>query len=238
MQSREFGWPGHTCESRHSDGVIVTVTTHSTRVVLVDDHPAMRAGVRGVLEKAHGIDVVGEAATGEEALSVLERTSPDVVFLDIGLPDVDGISLLDEIKKISAHAKIVMFSCQTGEASVRMTLDAGVNGYLTKLASPREIVDAVRRVCRGQVAMSADVVTHLVSGVREKRQTGASLLTTRESEVWAELAKGLSNKEIARVLFLSEHTVKFHVHNLLRKLGLKSRAEAIYAAHRQGVALR
>jgi len=208
-----------------------------TRVVLVDDHPAMRAGVKGVLERATGISVVGEASTGEQALTVLRSTSPDVVFLDIGLPDTDGISLLDDIRDLPVATKVVMLSCQTDEASVRMAVDGGACGYLTKLAGPREIVDAVRRVQRGQAAISADVATHLVSAIRAQRREGEPTLTTREREVWRAMAQGMSNGAIAGSLFLSEHTVKFHVHNLLRKLGLKTRAQAICAAHHRGMSL-
>ena len=196
----------------------------------------MRAGVRGVLEKASGIAVVGEASTGEQALSMLKRTSPDVVFLDIGLPDVDGISLLDDIKRVARDTKVVMLSCQTDETSVRMAVDGGARGYLTKLTGPREIVDAVRQVQRGQVAISADVASHLVSAIRTQRRPGEPTLTAREREVWRALARGLSNADIARELYLSEHTVKFHLHNLLQKLGLKTRAAAICAAHRRGMA--
>jgi DNA-binding NarL/FixJ family response regulator len=197
----------------------------------------MRAGVRGVLEKAADICVVGEASTGAQALSVLGATTPDIIFLDIGLPDTDGISLLEAIRLTSAGTKVIMLSCQTDEASVRMAVDGGASGYLTKASGPRELVDAVRMVSRGQVALSADVATHLVSAIRAQRRSGEPTLTVREREVWRALSHGMSNAEIARTLFLSEHTVKFHVHNLLGKLSLKTRAEAICAAHRRGMAL-
>lgn len=209
--------------------------TQSTRVVLVDDHPMVRAGVRGALEREGDISVVGEAATGAQALSLMRSATPDVVFLDIGLPDMDGITLLGEIMKLKSPAKIVMLSCQTDEMSVRMAVDGGASGYLTKDAGPREITDAVHRVRRGQVALSPDVATHLVSAIRGQRRAGEPTLSDREREVWRALAMGMSNAAIAKDLFLSEHTVKFHVHNLLAKLGLKSRAEAICAAHRRGV---
>lgn len=209
----------------------------TTRVVLVDDHPGMRAGVRAVLEKTPDITVVGEASTGAQALAVLRSTVPDVVFLDIGLPDVDGISLLGDIQKASPGAKVVMLSCQTDEASVRMAVDAGAAGYLTKFSGPHEIVDAVRMVQRGQIALSPDVATYLVSAIRSQRRGGEPTVTAREREVWRAVAQGLSNAEIAKQLFLSEHTVKFHIHNLLGKLGLKTRAEAICAAHRRGMSL-
>jgi two-component system nitrate/nitrite response regulator NarL len=216
--------------------VVSVLGTRAARVVLVDDHPTMRMGVRRVLESASWIDVVGEAGSGRQALSVLERTDPDVVFLDLGLPDGDGLSLVGAIRGACSKVKIVVFTCLGDEATVRATFGAGVDGFLTKIASPGEIVDAVRRVCCGQVAASADVVTHLASRVRQIGDRTASTLTAREREVWREVAKGSSNREIAQVLFVSEHTVKFHVHNLLRKLGLKSRAEAAYVAHQQGIA--
>jgi len=215
----------------------VTTAVQATSVVLVDDHPAIRAGVRSILERTSDISVVGEASTGEQALAVLRESAPDVVFLDIGLPDIDGISLLDEIMLLGAHTKVVMLSCQTDESSVRMAVDGGASGYLTKLTGPRELVEAVRRVRGGQVALSPDIATHLVSAIRQQRRIGEPRLTTREREVWRSMAQGLSNSEIAASLFLSEHTVKFHVHNLLGKLGLKSRGEAICAAHRRGMAL-
>jgi len=209
--------------------------TQSTRVVLVDDHPTVRAGVRVALERAKDIDVVGEAGTGAQALTLLASSDPDVVFLDIGLPDVDGITLLRQIMKLKGATKVVMLSCQTDETSVRLAVDGGACGYLTKATGPREMVDAVHRVRSGQVALSPDVATHLVSAIRAQRRLGEPTLTDREREVWRALSEGMSNAAIANALFLSEHTVKFHVHNLLRKLGLKSRAEAICAAHHRGM---
>jgi DNA-binding NarL/FixJ family response regulator len=209
----------------------------ATRVMLVDDHPAMRAGVRSVLEKTSDICVVCEASTGAQALAMVAANKPDVMILDIGLPDTDGIALLREVAMASPRTKVVMLTCQTDETSVRMAVDAGASGYLTKLTGPREIVEAVRMVRRGQVAVSPDVATHLVSAIRGQRRNGEPKLTVREREIWRAVAQGLSNADIARTLFLSEHTVKFHVHNLLQKLGLKTRAEAICAAHRRGMSL-
>jgi DNA-binding NarL/FixJ family response regulator len=213
----------------------MTPAFQTTRVVLVDDHPVMLAGVRGVLERTNDISVVGEAATGADALSLLTSATPDVVLLDVGLPDVDGIALLDEILKRGPGTKVVMLSCQTDETSVRMAVAKGASGYLSKATGPRGIVDAVRSVRSGQVALSPDVATHLVSAVRGQRRSGEPMLTSREREVWRCLAEGLSNADIARTLFLSEHTVKFHVHNLLHKLGLKTRAAAICSAHHRGM---
>lgn len=209
----------------------------AARVMLVDDHPAVRAGVRAVLEKTSDISVVAEASTGEQALKMIAANKPDIAILDIGLPDTDGIALARQVLLVSPRTKVIMLTCQTDETSVRMAIGAGASGYLTKLAGPHEIVEAVRMVRRGQVAVSPDVATHLVSAIRGQRRAGEPRLTACEREVWRALAEGLSNAEVAHKLFLSEHTVKFHVHNLLGKLGLKTRAEAICAAHRRGMAL-
>ncbi len=209
--------------------------TGSTRVVLVEDHPVMRAGVRSVLEKAHDIDIVGEADTGRQGEAMVRRLAPDVVLLDIGLPDVDGIELLRSIMATDSRARVIMYSCQGDGTSVGMAMEAGACGYLTKAARPRELIDAVRRVMRGQVPLSPEASTGLMSALRAAAQPGVESLTEREREIWTALAEGLTNAQIACRLFISEHTVKFHVHNLLRKLELRTRAEAICAAHRRGL---
>ncbi len=205
------------------------------RVVLVEDHPLMRTGIRNVLGKAADIDVVGEASTGRRALEVVASKRPDVVLLDITLPDEDGITLLAKLKS-AVRCAVIMLSFHTEERFVRMAMDAGASGYLTKSAEPRDLIEAVRSVGKGQVPLSPEAAARLVSLITRQRRPGRPELTAREREVWRLLAQGDSNAEIARTLFISEHTVKFHVHNLLRKLGFKNRSEAICAAHRRGLA--
>jgi two-component system nitrate/nitrite response regulator NarL len=210
-------------------------TLESTRVFLVDDHPLIRAGVRNSLRKAADMEVVGEADSGEAALGMLRRLDPHVVLLDIGLPDTDGITLIRMIRTMCANTRVIMLSCSSDERSVRMAMDAGASGYLTKSASPQQIVDAVRRVMKGQVSLSPEAATRLVANLRAGQTVCEAALTARELEVWRAIGEGMSNGEIARDLFISERTVKFHVHNLLRKLGFRNRAEAICAAHRRGL---
>ncbi|PKQ20534.1 MAG: hypothetical protein CVT66_04280 [Actinobacteria bacterium HGW-Actinobacteria-6] len=205
-----------------------------TRVVLIEDHPVMRAGVRSVLEHVSDIEVIGEADTGEQGIAVVNQLVPDVVLLDIGLPGMDGIKTLQVIRS-SGNSKVIIFSCQGGGPSVSLAMESGANGYLTKSAKPREIVDAVRNVMSNQAPLSAEASTGLIAALRARTEPGVDSLTDRERQVWSSLAHGLSNAEIAHALFISEHTVKFHVHNLLRKLDLHSRAEAICAAHRRGI---
>lgn len=204
------------------------------RVIIVDDHPLMRAGVRNVLRAASDIDVVGEAANGERALALLREFEPHVLLLDIELPDADGVTMVRTIRTVSPSTRVIMLSVMSDERSVREAIDAGASGYLTKAADPQQIIDAVRQAMTGQVSLSPEAATRLVTSMRHTRMTPESALTARESEVWHAVAEGLSNGEIAKQLFISERTVKFHVHNLLRKLGLRTRSEAIAAAHRSG----
>ena len=205
-----------------------------TRVVLVEDHPVMRAGVRSVLERVSDIEVVGEADTGEQGVAIVSQLAPDVVLLDIGLPGMDGIETLRLIRS-DGNSKVIMYTCQGDGPSVSLAMESGANGYLTKSAGPREIIDAVRSVMSNQAPLSAEASTGLIAALRARTEPGVDSLTDRERQVWNSLARGLSNAEIAHSLFISEHTVKFHVHNLLRKLDLHSRAEAICAAHRRGI---
>jgi DNA-binding NarL/FixJ family response regulator len=210
-------------------------TLSATRVLVVEDHPMMRAGVRDVLSRADDIEVVGEAGTGERALTLTRSLSPDVVLLDIGLPDIDGLAVLGRLREAGQPARVIMLTCQIDEQSVRTAMDGGASGYLSKDAAPKELVDAVRSVCRGQTPLSPEAATRLVASMRSHAGPGEPELTRRERDVWHSLAEGASNAEIAAALFISEHTVKFHLHNLLRKLGLKSRSEAICAAYRRGI---
>jgi two-component system response regulator DevR len=210
----------------------------TVRVVLVEDHPIMRAGVRDVLSRAADIEIVGEAETGAEAAILVRRMKPDVVLLDIGLPDIDGLSVLPLIKAAAARTRVIMYSCICDEPSVCMALEGGASGYLVKSAKPQELIDAVRNVAAGHTPLSAEASTRLVSAMCADSVGGPRDITPRERDVWKALADGMSNAQIASALFISEHTVKFHIHNLLRKLGLRSRSEAICAAHRREAAKR
>lgn len=207
----------------------------ATMVFIVDDHPLMRAAVGNVLRRAPNIEIVGEAENGHDALESLLRLQPDVVVLDIGLPDTDGITLIRMIHTACADARVIVFSAQSDERAVRAAMEAGAVGYLTKSADPEHIVDAIRQAMDGQVALSPDAATGLVSTLRSKPSSIEESLTPRELEVWRAMAEGLNNAEIASRLGISERTVKFHIHNLLRKLGFRDRAEAIAAAYRRGL---
>jgi two-component system, NarL family, response regulator DevR len=205
----------------------------TTTVLLVDDHPMVREGVRHALSSAADIAIVGEAQTAAAALELAAQKKPDVILLDISLPDASGLDLLGDLR--AEGCAVVVFSFHRGERHVREAMEAGASGYLVKSAEPHEIVAAIRDAGRGEVPLSAEAATSLVEALRRQRRPGRVQLTPREREVWRLLAAGLSNAAIAKALFISEHTAKFHVHNLLRKLGVKTRAEAIIAAQRAGL---
>lgn len=204
-----------------------------TTVVLVDDHPMVREGVRHVLASAADISVVGEAPSVAYGRELAKRSRPDVVLLDLSLPDGDGMDMVEDLR--ARGAAVVVFSCHCGESYVRAAMRAGASGYLVKSAAPHEIIDAVRQAASGRVPLCAEAATCVVSALRGVERPGRPRLTEREREVWRLVADGLTNARIASKLFISEHTVKFHVHNLLRKLALRTRAEAICAAHKRGL---
>ena len=203
------------------------------RVVIADDHPLIREGLARALEDEADIRVIGEASSGAEALSLLGDLEPDVLLLDVRLPDVDGIDLLRDLRERCHDAKVVMLSCVDDERSVRAAIDGGASGYLTKDTTDRwRLVTSVRDVCRGLCPISPGALTHLVDALHDHN---ADPLTAREREVWRLMAEGMTNAEIARTLFISERTVKFHVGNILRKSNARTRAEAVSLAFRCGL---
>lgn len=203
------------------------------RVVIADDHPLIREGLRRTFAETRDIDVVAEAGTGAQTLELLDRHDPDVLLLDVRLPDTDGIALLRRLRQEGCTARVVILTCVTDEHCVRAAVDEGADGFLTKCSADRDtLVESVRNVNRGMSAMSPDALTQLVGNVREGV---LEHLTCREREVWGLMAAGMSNGEIARALFVTERTVKFHVGNVLRKTHARTRAEAVGLAYRCGL---
>jgi DNA-binding NarL/FixJ family response regulator len=202
-----------------------------TTVVLVDDHQLMRNGVKSTFGDAPDIEVVGEAGTGESALGLALALKPDVMLLDVGLPDADGVALLERLKTASPRTRVIMFSVSTDADCVREAMQGGASGYLAKSVPPQTLIRCVRAAMRGDTPLSPEAATQVVALVRaESSRPGGPRLTRREREVCDLVARGWTNAAVARELFLSEHTVKFHVHNILHKLGLVRRGEIIHAA--------
>jgi DNA-binding NarL/FixJ family response regulator len=208
------------------------------RIVIADDQPMMRAGFKAVLEASGDIEVVAEAATGEEAVRAANQHSPDVVLMDIRMPDMDGI---EATRRLPRQRVLILTTFGLDEYIIN-ALRAGASGFLLKDAPTQEVLAAVRAVAAGDAVLSAPVTRQLLDQVARRlpaavSQSPADLqtLTKRERQVLAMLASGLSNSEIAKALVISDATVKSHVSRLLGKLGLRDRVQAVIYAYETGL---
>jgi DNA-binding NarL/FixJ family response regulator len=200
-------------------------------VLIVDDHPVVRRGLRVLLEVQDGIEVAGEAGDGDTALALAAEHTPDVILLDLKLPGVDGIAVLAALKARDSAARVLVLTSATEPALASLALRSGAAGLLYKDVDPDALVRAIRSVHDGHLLLAADAAGTLVQAAGH--QSGLDALTSREREVLAELARGRSNREIARALRISEKTVKAHVSSVLAKLGVQDRTQAALLAVRQ-----
>jgi len=198
------------------------------RVLVVDDHPLLRQGVVATLTSARDFDVVAEASTAAEALHLARKTRPDLVILDVGLPDRSGLEVIPEIARASPGAKIAMLTVADDSDLVVESLRAGATGYLLKGVSGAELIAAVRQIVAGQDYVSPAAATNVVQALAHPAHKPE--LSDREREVLVLLRDGLTNREIAECLFLSEKTVKHYVTALMRKLQVRNRVEAAVSA--------
>jgi DNA-binding NarL/FixJ family response regulator len=210
------------------------------RVLVVDDHALFRRGLEMVLEQEDDIQVVGEAGDGGEAVQRAIETAPDIVLMDVRMPKGTGIDACRAIKDSVPSAKIIMLTISDEEADLYEAIKAGATGYLLKEISIEEVASAVRAVQNGQSLISPSMASKLLSEFatmvkrsEEKEQVPTPRLTDREMEVLRLVARGLNNRDIAKELFISENTVKNHVRNILEKLQLHSRMEAVVYAVRE-----
>jgi two-component system, NarL family, response regulator LiaR len=203
------------------------------RILLVDDHPIVRNGVRAVLEAESDVEVVGEAETGTRAVNLAQRLRPDVVVTDLLLPDIDGVAVTQQIRADLAQTQVVILTSADGESSsVGHAVHAGAIGYVLKSANLAELVQTIREAAAGQVHLSAGAAARLIEEMRSPK--AQLVLTEREREVLRGLAMGRTNKEIARSLDIALTTVKSHVRAILDKLGVDSRTQAaLYAVRSQ-----
>ncbi len=210
------------------------------RIVIADDHTIVREGIRSVLETAGDLDVVGEAATGAEALRLVEDLSPDVLVLDISMPEGSGLDVTRQLRTAgSAVPRVLILSVYDDTEFVVEAVRAGAAGYLRKDSSPSELRDAVRTVHRGEEYFSPAVASRLSSAIRDgsprRAATPLDVLTSREREVLALVATGLTNKEVAARLGISHRTVESHREHLVKKLGVQSVAELTKLALKSGL---
>jgi DNA-binding NarL/FixJ family response regulator len=208
------------------------------RILLVDDHPLTRSALAALLAQ-HSFDVVGEAADGEQAIEAAERLAPDLVLLDLSMPGLDGLSALPRLREAAPACEVVVLTASGTEENLLAAIRGGAAGYLLKSEPPGRIAEFLRGVANGEAALSGEVARRLLDRVRGNGGNGGSvpdeiarLLSARELEVLLLLDDHLGTEEIAKRLFISEHTVRSHVKSLLRKLGVSSRREALEALSR------
>jgi DNA-binding NarL/FixJ family response regulator len=206
-----------------------------TTVVVVDDHRLVRAGLRTIIDASDDLCVVGEAADGAEALGVVVQVAPDVVLMDLSMPGVDGVEAIRRLKAAGVLAPVVVLTSFAEAERVRAALEAGAVGYLLKDSEPRDVLDAVRAASAGHAPLDPRVTRALLPSSGQSG-AGAPALSGREREVLAQVAQGLANKQIARSLGISERTVKVHLGNVFRQIGVGDRTSAALWARDHGVA--
>ncbi|MFI1418780.1 response regulator [Streptomyces sp. NPDC020731] len=204
-------------------------------LLVVDDHPVVRDGLRGMFDSAPGFRVLGEAANGVESLERAAALDPDVILMDLRMPGGGGVDAIRELSRRGARARVLVLTTYDTDSDTIPAIEAGATGYLLKDAPREELFTAVRAAARGRTVLSPAVASRLVSAVRTPAAPGSESLSAREREVLALVAKGTSNREIARELFISEATVKTHLTHIFGKLGAKDRAAAVAVAYDRGI---
>jgi DNA-binding NarL/FixJ family response regulator len=207
-----------------TDGII--------RILLVDDHPVVRAGLSGLLASQPDFEVVGEASHGLEALALLNTLKPDVVLMDLRMPLLDGVSAIRQIRASGARPQVLVLTTYDTDSEIVRAVEAGATGYLLKDVPREELFRAVRLCARGEAVLSPPIAARLLGRMRGATEEN---LSVRELEVLALVAKGLSNKEIARKLKISEATVKTHLLHAFSKLGVDDRTAAVTVALEKGI---
>lgn len=197
------------------------------RVILVDDHPVVREGLRGMLAAEDDIEVVGEAGSGTEAVTLAGVREFDVILMDLRMPDGDGVSATERIITARPSARVVVLTTYETDADILRAVEAGAAGYLLKDTARADLADAVRAAARGETVLAPSVATRLVNRVRSPQPVG---LSVRERDVLALVARGRTNAEIGRELFIGEATVKTHMLRIFGKLGVSDRTAAVTTA--------
>lgn len=204
----------------------------TTTVLLVDDHPVVRSGLRAVLDDAASVRVVGEAATGEEAIVLAGHLHPDVVLCDLRLgAGIDGIATTAALRTLHPAPAVLILTTFDRDAEILGAIEAGAAGYLLKDVDPEVIVDGIGRAAAGDVVLNPELASRVLKGMRSPMPR----LTDREIEVLRLLGKGSANREIARALFVTEATVKSHLAHIFTKLGVDSRSRAVHVARETGL---
>jgi DNA-binding NarL/FixJ family response regulator len=199
------------------------------RVLSVDDHPLVREGLAALINAQADMCVVGQGATGHEAIKLFGELHPDVALMDVRLPDMSGIDAMITILSASPQARVIMVTSSEGDVEMERALAGGAKGYILKSMPPREVLEAIRKVHAGKKAIPPEIAEQLANHMSDET------LTTREIEVLQQVAEGNRNRDIADRLFISEGTVKVHIQHIMDKLGASDRTQAITIAVRRGI---
>lgn len=208
------------------------------RILIADDHAIVREGLRALIETEPGMELVGEAADGAEAVDLYQALEPDVMLLDLVMPREGGLDALSRIRKLDPKARILVLSSFAEDEQVFPAIMAGALGYLLKDTSPQDLLKAIRDVAHGEVTLHPAIARRVIRELHKPAEAGPAEepLTEREVQVLSLVAKGLSNQDIAQRLVISERTVRTHVSNILGKLHLSNRTQAARYALREGLA--
>ncbi len=215
-----------------------------TRILIVDDHTLFREGMKALLSRQESVEIIGEASNGKEGIEKAISLSPDVVLMDLNMPDMTGIEAVGHILKVKPDTKILMLTVSEDDEDLFSAVKAGAMGYLLKNVDAERLVSSVHQVARGEATVSAALTDKIFAEFRAMSSRGEEkeaspqkdLLSKRENEILVHVSQGESNKEIANALHIAESTVKIHVQNILRKLKLSSRVQAaVYAVEKNMV---
>jgi len=199
------------------------------RVLSIDDHPLVREGLAALINAQTDMCVVGQGATGHEAIQLFRELQPDVALMDLRLPDLSGIDAMITILSGSPQARVIMVTSSEGDVEMERALAGGAKGYILKSMPPREVLEAIRKVHAGKKAIPPEIAAQLADHMSDET------LTAREIEVLQQVAEGNRNRDIADRLFISEGTVKVHIQHIMDKLGASDRTQAITIAVRRGI---
>jgi DNA-binding NarL/FixJ family response regulator len=205
----------------------VTIT-----LLIADDHPIVRDGLRGIFTGEHGFEVLGEAGNGSEAVALAESLKPDVVLMDLRMPGTDGVAAITELARLGNPARVLVLTTYDTDSDVLPAIEAGATGYLLKDSPREELFRAVRAASRGEAVLSPAVASRIMG---QMRAPAKEPLSQREIEVLSLVSRGSTNKDAAKKLFISEATVKTHLLHAYAKLGVKDRAAAVAVAFERGL---
>jgi DNA-binding NarL/FixJ family response regulator len=205
------------------------------RVMIVDDHPVTRDGLRSALAAASDIEIVAEAGSGEEAVAAAKETEPDLIFMDVQMPGMDGLEAARAIRGERPDTKVILFTVEESAGAVAEAMQAGISGYLLKDVTDDELVHAARLAMEGKAVIHPALTRSFIEESRLRPARSETPLSNRESEILQYVAHGNTTKEVARHLGISPHTVKTHLERIFEKLGANDRAQAVYIAFRLGL---